>query len=243
MALLMAMTVGCSRTTHVASVDVTHSSIIEMDEDALISDMIQPYKEVMDEEMDVVIGTCAKTLEKGRPESTMGNWVADLLVERTNARYEKTIDFAIQNQGGLRINSLGAGDVTVGKLYELMPFDNMIVVLHMRGDSLMQMFDHMARSKGWPISSEVKYTISDGRASDVHIHGELIQADHIYKFSVADYIANGGGGCTFLEYAKERVDLDYLVRDAIIDHVKKLTREGRAIEGKLDGRVNTIGDQ
>ena len=112
------MTMGCSRTTHVASVDVTHSSIIEMDEDALISDMIQPYKEVMDEEMDVVIGTCAKTLEKGRPESTMGNWVADLIVEQTNARYDKTIDFAIQNQGGLRITSLGAGDVTVGKIYE-----------------------------------------------------------------------------------------------------------------------------
>lgn len=173
----------------------------------------------------------------------MGNWVADLIVEQTNARYDKTIDFAIQNQGGLRITSLGAGDVTVGKIYELMPFDNMIVVLHMRGDSLMQMFDHMAQSRGWPISSEVRYTISDGRASDVHIHGESIQPDHIYKFALADYIANGGGGCTFLAYAKERVDLDYLVRDAIIDHVKKLTGEGRVIEGKLDGRVNTTGDQ
>ncbi len=241
--MLMAMSVGCSRTTHVAKVDVTHSSINEIDEDARINAMIQPYKVVMDEEMGVVIGTCAKTLEKGRPESTMGNWVADLIVERTNARHDETIDFAIQNQGGLRINSLGTGDVTVGKLYELMPFDNMIVVLHMRGDSLMQMFDHMAQSRGWPISSEVRYTISDGQASDIHIHGKPIQSDHIYKFALPDYIANGADRCTFLDFADKRIDLDYLVRDAIIDHVMMLTEEGQEIEGMLDGRVKNTGEK
>ncbi|RLD20855.1 MAG: hypothetical protein DRI69_05485 [Bacteroidetes bacterium] len=237
------MTMGCSRTTHVASVEVTHSSISEMDEDARINDMIEPYKEVMDAEMDVVIGVCAKTLEKGRPESTMGNWVADLLVERTSAKYGQTIDFAIQNQGGLRINALGAGEVTIGKLYELMPFDNMIVVLHMRGDSLMRLFDHMARSQGWPISSEVRYTISGDKATDVHIHGESLQSDHIYKFGLPDYIANGGDRCTFLANADKRVDLDYLVRDAIIDHVRILTREGREMVSKEDGRVTNTGNE
>jgi 2',3'-cyclic-nucleotide 2'-phosphodiesterase (5'-nucleotidase family) len=243
MILFMAMTMSCSRTTHIAKVEVTHSSIHEMDEDAQITAMIQPYKELMDAEMGVVIGINARTLEKGKPESTLGNWVADLLVERTSARYGQKVDFAIQNYGGLRINTLGAGDITVGRLYELMPFDNIIVVLHMKGEDLMQMFDHMARSRGWPISGQVRYAISDGQAVDVQIDGKPLESDHMYVFALPDYIANGGDKCTFLANAEKREDLDYSVRDAIIDQVRMLTKEGREIEGELDGRVRVIGNR
>jgi len=214
-----------------------------MDEDAGINEMIQPYKEVMEDEMGEVIGICAKTLEKEKPESTLGNWVSDLLVERTSDKYGQTVDFAMQNYGGLRVSSLAAGDVTVGKLYELMPFDNMIVVLHMRGDSLIRMFDHMAQSRGWPISSQVRYTIIDGKPTDIYIHGNPLEADYIYAFALPDYIANGGDRCTFLADAQKRIDLDYLVRDAIIDHVRILTGEGRKIESALDGRVTTTGNE
>ncbi len=236
----MALIMGCAQTTHVAKVDVSHSPIIEMEEDARINEMIRPYKVSMDQEMGEVIGTCAKTLEKGKPESTLGNWVADLLVEQASTKYGQNIDFAIQNSGGLRINSLAAGDVSVGKIYELMPFDNMIVILHMKGDDLMQMFDHMAKSRGWPISGQVRYSIIDGKPTEVYIHDEPLDADRIYIFALPDYIANGGDRCTFLEDAVERIDLDYLVRDAIIDHVRFLTKEGRDIVSNTDGRVSAL---
>lgn len=240
--LFLAMVVGCARTTHVAKVDVSHTSIQAMDEDARINTMIDPYKDVLDAEMDIVIGKCANGLEKGRPESTLGNWVTDLLVERASSSYGQEIDFAIQNYGGLRINWIGAGDVTVGKLYELMPFDNLIVVLHMKGRDLMQLFDHMAKSGGWPISGQVRYAIHDEKPLDVQIHGKPLDLDHQYIFALPDYIANGGDRYTFLKDADERVDLDYLVRDAIIDHVRLLTKEGREMESSEDGRVTILNN-
>jgi len=77
----------------------------------------------------------------------------------------------------------------------------------------------------------------------VHIHGKALQSHRVYKFALPDYIANGGDRCTFLADADKRVDLDYLVRDAIIDQVRNLTKQGREIESKEDGRVKDTGNE
>ena len=48
-------------------------------------------------------------------------------------------DIAVENPGGVRIDSLPAGDITVLDIYEMDPFDNDAVVLELTGEELLRM--------------------------------------------------------------------------------------------------------
>ena len=204
--------------------------------DTAIDSLIAPYKTQLDAEMNEVIGTAAITFSKGQPESTLGNWMADLQAHQTRLYTKTDIDFAVINNGGIRIPSLQAGEVTRGKIFELMPFDNMLVVLHLDINTLLQFIQKMAADGGWASSAELRYDIIDGKANNIMINGRALTEDRIYKVSISDYVANGGSDCPFF-VDKKRDELGVLVRDAIIDFVKAETANGRKLMARLDNRV------
>ncbi len=228
---------GCVRVMHLSQAAPQYYTLENGTyTDSAVAVLITPYRDVMDAEMNTVLGDNAMTLRHEAPEGTLGNWVADLLVERIEAHSGIRVDFTVQNRGGLRIPELAAGPVTRGKIYELMPFDNVIVIMQASGDDLQQFFDHMAARGGWPVSAGLRYVIDGYRATGVEIGGEPLDTDRIYSFAVPDFVANGGDDADFLT-SRERQDLAYLVRDAIIDAVIALHQRGEMITATKDGRV------
>lgn len=230
---------ACGRSTFVASGKADFMTVSESPDDRALDELIAPYREQMESSMGLVIGYCDEAIAKAKPEGPLGNWVADLLLDHANSTSDKPVDFAIQNFGGIRIPELPAGEVTLGKIYELMPFDNMLVILEMQGDELKQMFDHMAEGDGWPISRTVQYAIDGDTAVNIMIHGMPLDPGRTYLFALPDFIANGGDNCYFLEDAR-RTDSGDLVRDIIIKTVKDLHAEGLAISAQTEGRVTVI---
>ena len=92
-------------------------------------------------------------LTKGRPESSLGNWTADLLLAAARDLFPGyAIAFAVQNYGGLRLSEIGTGPLTVSELYELMPFDNELVLVELGGATLRAFIDHTLADGGWPVS-------------------------------------------------------------------------------------------
>ncbi len=204
--------------------------------DSTLTALIEPYKSKLDAEMNEVIGTVAKTLDKNKPESTLGNWMADLFYEQMSDYNKGEIDFASMNYGGIRIPSLQAGEVTRGKIFELMPFDNMLVVVHADEATVRQFADNAAKNGGIPVSKQLRFEIKNGKAENITIKGQPLQAGKIYKIGVSDYVANGGDDCSFL-IDKKRDELGVLMRDAIIEYVKKQTAQGKQLNAQLDGRI------
>ena len=125
--------------------------------------------------------------------------------------------------------------MTVGKIYELMPFDNILVVVAMKGDLLKEYIDDMAGRGGEPISSTVSYAIENRKAVDIEIHGKKIKEDKIYFVALPDYVANNDMDGKIRDL--ERYENGILIRDAIIKHVKDLSAEGLPISAAVDGRV------
>lgn len=229
-------------------VDVHHvedSNIRITDEygqgDAEILNLITPYKQQLDAEMNEVIGTSAIELFKGSPESTMGNWFADALKEEADV-LSGSIDFAIQNRGGLRINSIAPGPITKGKIYELMPFDNFLVIMETDGTIVRLMMQHIAEDGGWPVSQEVKMKVSHGEVEELTISGQPLIDDQTYRWALPDYIANGGSDCDWLQTEK-RINTGVMIRDVIIDHVRKLTNQDESVKSSLDGRITIAKNQ
>lgn len=242
--LVFSALVSCSRTIHVADTKVAG---YEMDArsaapDQRIDAIIAPYKLELDKEMEQVIGEVAVRMEKKKPESTLGNWVADVIhVMASKHSGGSKIDFAIQNYGGIRIGSISPGPVTAGKVFELMPFDNLISILEMPGVMVDSLVHRFALAGGWPVSGGLRFRIRGGQAVDVTIDGEPFDQDRTYRVAMPDYVANGGDRMDFLK-GLPRTDLDYLIRDALIDFIRAETLEGRAVEGKLDGRIVSLDD-
>lgn len=239
--LLLALLLASCKVNHLAQIQpqgyrIESKSTAIPAADASIEALIAPYKAKLDAEMNEVLGVAAKTLEKGKPESTLGNWMADLFYEQMSEYTKGNIDFASMNYGGIRIPTLQAGEVTRGKIFELMPFDNLLVVVHADAATVQQFADNAAKDGGIPVSKQLQFEIKSGKAVNVTVKGQPLQKDQIYKIGVSDYVANGGDEASFL-IDKKRDDLGILMRDAIIEYVKKQTAQGKKLDAKKDGRI------
>jgi len=211
-----------SSKSYISELDYTRYSIEgeEHSQDTEIETMIAPYRDQLSDRMGMIIGRNEKRMPKQRPNSALGNWFTDVLKRASEELTGDRIDFAMQNYGGLRIPALPEGDITVGTIFELMPFDNLLVIVKADGHSTQKLVDRVAESGGWPMSNGISFHLSEGKASNIMIAGEPLDLNRTYSIALPDYIANGGGDCDFL-IDLERVDTGVLLRDALIDVLKK----------------------
>jgi len=220
--LFVVLFVSCNKYVHIANVkhQKYQISAASYPVHTGIAAMIEPYKLGLDSVMNEVLGFNENELTKGKPSSSLTNWFTDALHEATQNLIADPIDFTIQNYGGIRVPSLAAGEVTVRSVYELMPFDNLIVIVPMSGQICQQLFDRMAESEGWPISKHVNFKISYGKATQVTIGGAPLDTTKIYHVAIPDYVANGGDNYTFLKDLPN-FPTHALVRDLLIDHLRR----------------------
>lgn len=220
-------------TQYHAANNVVDSNFIEQQR---INDIILPYKTELDKEMNVVIGYAETMLTKTQPESDLGNWMCDIVLTKSKDYYKDSIDFTFLNHGGIRLPSLAKGDVTYGKMIELMPFENRIVIMQLRGTIVDSLFNHMAAKGGWHVSKGTSYKMNSGKAVNVVINGKPLDLSKTYTLAVSDYLAQGGDNCTMLKgipYIDTRVTL----RDALIQGLKEATARGEYVRSIIEGRV------
>ncbi len=220
-----------SRQPEVQQIGISNS----LPADTSVENYIAPYKARLDAKMNQVIGYAPEELTRGYGESTLGNFVTDLMQQQADIYYEGTVDVAVTTYGGLR-NPIPKGDITIGNIYELMPFENELVIVKVTGQTLQKLFD-LAAAKRIAFISNARYTMQGGRAFDIKIGNEPLQASKIYSVAVSDYLANGGDQMVFFKEGEKALVLGITVRDAILNHIKALTAIGRPVEAKIEGRV------
>ncbi len=196
--------------------------------------MIAPYADSMHQQMNEVIGFSTNTWYKKQPESALGNFLADAMITNAAKAFHKKIDAAIINYGGIR-SYLAKGDIRLEHIYDIMPFDNAIVLQTVKGNILQQLLDRAAYEGGWPVAG-ITMKIRNKTAFDVRINGEPLNESADYTIAVSDFLANGGDQCTMLKTIA-RENINYLYRDALIDYVKDFTRKGKAVSASIENRV------
>ena len=226
---LVLLTACNSNIQHLSDADVNY---IENDdslaEDEGIDDFIKPYREDLNKEMNIVVGLLPEDLVKSKPNSNLGNWFCDMLKAEAESLSKTKIDFAIQNYGGLRVPSIAKGPLTKGEIFELMPFDNMLVILEVKGSIIQKMANGMAQYGGWPISKGFSFKIDDEKAMDIKVNDKPLELDKTYRIAMPDYVANGGDKAgNFKDIEQE--NLGFFIRDIIINRLSKLSEEGEEI--------------
>jgi len=206
--------------------------------DKKMSAMIQPYKELLDDEMNLVIGYAPQAMRAHGPESLLSNFSADVYRLTASKKLNKSIDIAIVNRGGLRTH-ISAGNVTVGKVFELMPFENELVVLWLKGSELEALLHFFASVNGEGVSG-LRMGIHQGKAVNITVGGGELQHDKLYSIATNNYLAEGNDGMKQLKLAEKRENTGIKVRDMLLSHIRGLTAAGENVTSVLDGRVTVI---
>ncbi len=196
-----------------------------------------PYKAQLEAEMNRVVGHADVALTKpaNAAETLLGNFFADaLLAQGRKAHPDAELSFG--TKGGLRIE-LPKGDITVGHLFELMPFENEVVLLELSGTDVQQLAQFAASTGGQPLSG-MRMKIIDGQAADITIAGKPLDLSRTYKLVTYDYLANGGDNSRGLAHPISRINMGQKVREALIDYVSEQTEAGKHINTQLDGRIS-----
>lgn len=219
---------------------VSHTTISDsLAEDLEMAALVAPYRAQLQAQVAEVIGHAAAPLTKGSPEGTLGNMAADAMLWAARAASADTVHFALTNNGGLRV-PIPEGPITQGLMFELMPFENVLVVLTLTGSQVDTLAQQIARLNGEPIAGLSFKVLEDTReAFGVKVGGQPLDPEATYRVAAHDYLANGGGGMPVLWVATAREDLDVLVRDAFIDYVRAVG----TVKPAFDGRITVVDEE
>ena len=240
--LLLAAATGCQRaayapTAHFAPVTSQPVGKTQA-EDPAIAVLIAPYHDRVTSQMQEVLGTAPTALLKSSGESPLANFVADLQRERASQALGQPVPLGVMTNGGLRA-TLAAGPVTLGSVFELMPFENELVVIDAPGPVVQKLFDYAAHVK--MAVSGATYTVTfDGLPKDIRIGDHLfdVNENRTWSIAISDYLATGGDNMVFFKSIVPR-HTNILLRTAIADHIRALTKAGQPVTAKVEGRVRS----
>ena len=217
--------------------EIVDIQLIEVDgslKNGAMDSLIAPYKAEKEVSMNVVIGEVEETMEVGLPESKLSNLIADVLLTE-GRKYIADVDIAVTNIGGIR-RTLFAGPLTIGDVFEILPFDNSLLVLEYKGVEILALADAVALKGGEAIAG-MTLTIRDGKAEDVKVGGEVVDTARVYKVVSTDYLSWGNDQLEPLANYVKSTPLNMMMRDAMFDYVTCATIKGEKIVTKLDNRI------
>lgn len=200
---------------------------------------IQPYQAQVDSMMNPVVGRVGCYLEADRPESPLSNLLTDILIW-AGKDYQEKPDFAVYNIGGMRA-ALAEGDVTIGDVLEVAPFDNKICFVNLTGTKVKELFSQIAMQRGEGVSHGVELEITkDGQLKSARLNGKEIDDAATYRIATIDYVAQGNDKMTAF---KSSTDINQPegeennVRFVIMDYLREMAKQGITVTAKKEGRI------
>ena len=208
-----------------------------------IEDFIAPYRKRVNEVLDSTLAFAPKTLTKddGAYNSSAGNLLADIVRQEADSvfvsRTDRHIDFVLLNHGGIR-SIISKGPISARSAYEVMPFENEVVVAKLSGFQVMELAVYLRDSgRAHPISGLQVVLDKDNEIASIKIQGRDLDKERNYNVATSDYLLNGGDNMVFFKDALAVEDLDYKVRNLLIDYFMKVD----TVVAETDNRFIKLG--
>jgi 2',3'-cyclic-nucleotide 2'-phosphodiesterase/3'-nucleotidase len=210
-------------------------------EDPAIKAIVDGYNNQLTAKLSVVIGKALVTLDGERAnvrtkETNLGNYVADWMRVSTGA------DISFEDGGSIRV-SIPAGDVTVGNIYAVLPFDNILEVLEVNGATLKACLENSvsaypAQAGAFAQISGFSFKFDPSKPAGARVvsmtkDGKPMGMDTTYKLCVQDFTAQGGDGYAMLKSAKILSKTSEWNRDGLVNYIKANPEINPTVEGRI----------
>lgn len=238
---LLSLTACKTTSLQVANVQTQKNISInkELKDDEGFAKFIEPYTLKLNKEMNQKISYTQVDLTKEGDNSNLGNLLADYTFDGadvwTKANLNKNVDAALINIGGIR-TTIGKGDILLKNVFEVMPFENEVIIVKMKGSDVQGLFDYYAKTQVNNPVSHLYIETNNGQLTKTLINGKVVNPTQDYYIATSDYLALGGDNMKFFSKG-ESIPTGIKLRDLFIDYFKKNTE----INPKEDIRLNFIG--
>lgn len=220
---------SCREVTSIAKI---HGRQIGIEASIKASDSIEnfvvPYRKRIDAVLDSALAYAPLTISKtdDKYNTTAGNLLADIVLSEAEPIFKsltgEDIDFVLLNHGGIR-SIIPMGKVTARSAYEVMPFENSIVVAKLSGKSVQNLVLYLRDfGQPHPISGLQVVLDQENEINSIRVQGKPLNENHSYNVATSDYLLNGGDDMVFFKDAEKVTQIDYKIRNAMIDYFNKV---------------------
>lgn len=223
LAISMILLTSCGTAYHQLAPEYKANTPVDaqIESDSVIVNMITPYKNELKKKMDRVLAYTPVDLHKDGYSAPLCNLVADVTFETVDQLYQQEgkghLDIVLLNHGGLR-RTFSIGNLTVGNIYELAPFDNEIYVAQLKGETVKEMVQfYLNATVGHPVAG-----ITATSLNDIKIGGEPLDVNKVYNVATNDYLFNGGDNMFFFKKAIDKDVINLKQRDLLLDYFEKI---------------------
>ena len=207
--------------------------------DAQTVAFLTPYKHMVDSVMGPQVGYSAKYMTAQRPEGTLSNLLADIMVWASKY-YHEQVDFGVYNMGGVR-SDLPQGPITYGDVLNIAPFENKIAFTTLDGGAVMELFSEIAGTGGEGLSHGVRIVITkDGRLVSATINGKPVDPARDYRITTIDYLLDGTDRMEAFKKGRNinsPQEVNNNTRFIIMDYFRELQRQNKLVDAEIEGRV------
>ena len=238
----MLLLMACKQHYEVAGIQrsrILVDSRYDAQPDQKAAEFLKPYKHIVDSVMGPVVGHSARYMTAQRPEGTLSNLLADILVWAATDYQEQPV-LGIYNMGGVRAD-LPKGPVTYGDVLDVAPFENKIAFITLSGENLLELCRQMASTGGEGVSKSMRMVISkDLKLVSATINGEEIDPQKSYRITTIDYLL---GGTDKMEAFKKGTninspqDASNNTRFIIMNYFREMEKQGKLVDSEIEGRI------
>jgi 2',3'-cyclic-nucleotide 2'-phosphodiesterase (5'-nucleotidase family) len=219
--------------------------------DPALDNLVRPYSEKV-RQLTLVIGQLDGDLQKsgGMGGNTLGHFVTSGIMAIASARLGSRVDVVITNSGGLRKNTIQAGELRASDIFELLPFENALIKVEFTGSQLLTLLRRVTADRYPQAGARIEFRWNEesrpefiaAKLVDAAGNEREIDPAKTYVVVTIDYLLNlNSGNFAILKDGKNAKPLNLTIRDAVSDYVKAETAAGRKVRSGLDGRFVQIG--
>lgn len=193
------------------------------------------YKEEIDKKISQKVGESSRLMVAEMPESLLTNFITDILIIKGTEHLHEAVDISILNIGCFR-DAMPEGTVTIGDIYNILPFDNVVEILYIRGKYLRELFAGFVAGKMQPVGNAA-FVVQNQELKEVLIGETPLRDERLYKVATINYLRRGGDGMGILGHAEKVINTRVQLRDMVIQYISEQYNMGHKIDASLENRV------
>ncbi len=234
--LFSACGVLCAQDIKISWQRVAMDESYETDKLYRLDTIIAEHQEQMGDMMEVII-FAEDEIEKGQPESALSNIATDFLLDAAEPFINNGYPtLSLTNFGGIRSN-FPKGAVRIYEIYSTFPFDNSVVVAQIKGRYIRQMIERFASREKFEALGGVSIVVENKELMKCEIEGQPLDDDKTYNLVTIDFLLDGGDRFNIADDAESIIRTGIMMRDAAIQYLRKLSRQGIVLRNEKDGRI------